>query len=144
MECGENTWEKICFWSSQHLFLGILHLVYLDIEAPPVLMLSFVLSLLRSPSSCLIPSPFSLFAEDEVKYWGRRFTHLLSTTAAAASWTCIIEHAAAWPKGKTPGQSHKICCSGQAIFKSGSGQFWELHAEHYHLLIISEWIPSAF
>ena len=50
------------------------------------------------------------------------------------------------PSGNTPGHSHwmGISCSGQAIFKSGSGLFSDKHAAHYHLLIIFEWILSAF
>lgn len=130
------------FGSSEHLFSSLMFFIHLDIEVPSVLMLSFVLSLLGSPFSCLILSTFALFAKDwRVKwYWGKLLTHLLSTTTAAASRTWIIKHAAEWPKVKTPGQSHRIRCSGQTIFKLGSGLFWDIYPAHYHLLIIFEWI----
>lgn len=113
---------KLWVMSASFMFLNFV-CVFRHRPPPPPLMLSFGLSLWTSSFFCLILWPFALFAEARVKWsWVRLLTHLLSTTTStAASLTCIIEHAAEQPKGKTPGKSHS-CCSGQIIFKLG---FWD-------------------
>lgn len=67
VDCGVNTHEGK-YTLSQHFSSCLILCTYLDMEASTMLLLSFVLDL-RSPFSCLIPSPFALFAEEGVKWF---------------------------------------------------------------------------
>lgn len=73
---SKHSWEEYISGDlSQHFFSFLIPSTYLDIEISPSLMLSFDLSLLRSPFSYLIPSPLALFAEGVKWYWGTLLTH---------------------------------------------------------------------